>query len=140
VGIADFGQSQSSRNIESKTRFSDAIAIYVIQKGTDRSTRFSGEMMIFCDFPRCYFSTLDIFPENVFADKGCIFIPLPGIHSNVPHFLSLASVHLNEEIRNTSSNRGIISFDQSIKQGTHKIYPKKHFLKQSVEEGGTGKR
>jgi hypothetical protein len=39
------------------------------------------------------------------------------------------------EIRNNSSNRGIIPFDQSIRQAIHKIYPKKHIWKQSAEEG-----
>ncbi len=47
---------------------------------------------------------------------------------------------MNEEIRHESSNRGIILSDQSIKQGIHKIYPKKNILKQSVEERDTGRR
>ncbi len=51
-----------------------------------------------------------------------------------PIFLSLASVHLNEVIRNNSSNREIIPFDQGIKQAMHKSIPKKHIWKQSAEE------
>jgi len=58
-----------------------------------------------------------------------------GIHSNVPPFLSLVSVDLNEEIRHNSSNRGIIPFDESVREGIHEIYSKKHIWKQSAEEG-----
>ncbi len=58
-----------------------------------------------------------------------------GIHSNVPPFLSLVSVDLNEEIRHNSSNRGIIPFDESVKEGIHKIYPKKHIWKHQLKKG-----